>query len=163
MHFSTLIFVTSTMAQAAFAVEAATIPGYDIVPLSWQIEVSPGQVEVLNGTVEEVIAQAVAINPAFKLPGRVPTPARAAKPRSLYRRAQVKFCNNFGSARVSAIAEGADRLHGLSGAPTLGPGPGQCSRVSCSYNSAIYWCNDVSAQLATNPTFRGTVGIDPYH
>lgn len=23
------------------------------------------------------------------------------------------------------------------------PGPGSCGRVSCSYNAAIYWCNDV--------------------
>jgi len=27
--------------------------------------------------------------------------------------------------------------------PANGPGPGACGRVSCSWNSAIYWCNDV--------------------
>ncbi|KAL4944957.1 hypothetical protein BDV06DRAFT_219764 [Aspergillus oleicola] len=28
------------------------------------------------------------------------------------------------------------------GKPTLGPGPGKCSRVACAYNAAIVWCND---------------------
>ncbi|KAK4200243.1 hypothetical protein QBC40DRAFT_226243 [Triangularia verruculosa] len=28
--------------------------------------------------------------------------------------------------------------------PKNGAGPGNCGRVSCSYNSAIWWCNDAS-------------------
>jgi hypothetical protein len=84
MQFSTLVFVTSAMAQGAFGLEVAPIPGYTIVPLSWEIEVSPGQVEVLNGTVQEVMAQAAAINPDYKLPDRVPAPA-SAQPRALHR------------------------------------------------------------------------------
>lgn len=34
-------------------------------------------------------------------------------------------------------------LRGYPGMPELGPGPGACSRVSCSDKAAIYWCNDV--------------------
>jgi len=38
------------------------------VPMSWKIEVSPGRVKILNGTIEEAVAQAVAINPTYTLP-----------------------------------------------------------------------------------------------
>jgi hypothetical protein len=33
-------------------------------------------------------------------------------------------------------------LSGLKGYPKRGAGPGNCGRVSCSYNTAIWWCND---------------------
>lgn len=29
--------------------------------------------------------------------------------------------------------------------PSNGPGPGRCGRVSCAYDTAIFWCNDVSS------------------
>jgi hypothetical protein len=32
----------------------------------------------------------------------------------------------------------------------VGPGPGNCVRVSCSYSAAIYLCNDVSLAAQTN-------------
>ncbi|KAL4885944.1 hypothetical protein BJY04DRAFT_179578 [Aspergillus karnatakaensis] len=41
-----------------------------------------------------------------------------------------------------AINNGIDYLRGVPGQPVAGPGPGACARVSCSYNSAIWWCND---------------------
>lgn len=33
-------------------------------------------------------------------------------------------------------------LRRVPGKPTNGPGPGNCGRVSCSWNTGIYWCND---------------------
>jgi hypothetical protein len=47
-------------------------------------------------------------------------------------------------ADVGAIRNGIRYLRGLNGNPTNGAGPGNCGRVSCSYDSAIWWCNDVS-------------------
>ena len=44
----------------------------------------------------------------------------------------------------SAIVDGLDHLYSAPGKAKDGPGPGECGRVSCSYNSAIWWCNDVS-------------------
>ncbi|KAL2813072.1 hypothetical protein BDW59DRAFT_167617 [Aspergillus cavernicola] len=38
--------------------------------------------------------------------------------------------------------EGIMYLEDVDGRPTEGPGPGECSRVSCSWDSAIWWCND---------------------
>ncbi|KAK3334313.1 hypothetical protein B0H65DRAFT_481493 [Neurospora tetraspora] len=43
-------------------------------------------------------------------------------------------------ASVSAIHDGEGYLYGLGGTPRLGAN--KCSRVSCSWNSAIFVCND---------------------
>ncbi|KAG6149182.1 hypothetical protein E4U35_007634 [Claviceps purpurea] len=48
------------------------------------------------------------------------------------------------------ILDGIMYLEGLSAKPTIGPGPGNCSRVSCSYEAAIWWCNDNSEKLELN-------------
>jgi hypothetical protein len=40
------------------------------------------------------------------------------------------------------LAEGINYLRGVPGNPHHGAGPGTCGRVSCSYGSAIYWCNE---------------------
>ncbi|KUI59332.1 hypothetical protein VP1G_06578 [Cytospora mali] len=53
------------------------------------------------------------------------------------------LCNFLGdSASASRIAQGVSYLREVPGKPSNGPGPGECGRVSCSYNSAIWWCND---------------------
>jgi hypothetical protein len=41
-------------------------------------------------------------------------------------------------------------LRRVQGRPRNGPRPGNCGRVSCSYKSAIWWCNDVSNYLTNN-------------
>lgn len=53
---------------------------------------------------------------------------------------------------TKAVArDGIAYLKSVTGTPVNGPGPGTCNRVSCSYNSAIYWCNDVSRLLPPPP------------
>lgn len=144
MRPSTLFLALSTTA-VTLAADVDPIPGYKIVDIAWEIEVSPGRIEILNGTVQEVVAQAIAINPDYKLRDVPPEPAPAFKPRGRLQGREVKFCNNFGTAGVNDIIAGVDYLRGVSGQPSMGPGPGACGRVSCSYNSAIYWCNDVKS------------------
>lgn len=61
----------------------------------------------------------------------------------LHKRLDVT-CNNYDQALRFRIQEGISHLRGVNGKPRNGPGPGNCGRVSCSYNSAIWWCNDVS-------------------
>lgn len=138
MHPSTLL-----LALAATLTTATEIPGYTIVPLDWEVEVSPGKIATLNGTVQEVIAQAQAINPGFALQEIGPEPVKKRRRGPLSRR-EVKFCNNFGAADVGAILEGVSYLRRLGGSANMKAGPRVCSRVSCSYDSAIYLCNDVS-------------------
>jgi hypothetical protein len=124
----------------------APIPGYTVEYLQWEIEVSPGQKHLLNGTVQEVMAQAIAINPAFKLVERNPA---NAKDSSIVKRGD-KICNNFPQGKKGPLQDGVNYLRGLNGMPTNGPGPGACGRVSCSYASAIWWCNDVSKPYPVN-------------
>lgn len=54
-------------------------------------------------------------------------------------------CDVYDYARKDATRDGIKYLRSVPGTPANGPGPGNCGRVSCSYNSAIYWCNEVSS------------------
>ncbi|KAI1320861.1 hypothetical protein F5Y16DRAFT_405454 [Xylariaceae sp. FL0255] len=47
-----------------------------------------------------------------------------------------------GAGELIRIQQGITYLRSLSGTCTNGPGPGNCGRISCSWSSAIYWCND---------------------
>ena len=119
-----------------------SIPGYTIQTLEWDVQVAPGRVEVLNGTIQEVFAQAVQINPDFKqLDVATSTPKRGMHEN--LKRTTV-YCGTWPLADKGRIIEGIAYLRGVPAAPRNGPGPGYCGRVSCSYNAAIYWCNDVS-------------------
>ncbi|KAI1494718.1 hypothetical protein F5X96DRAFT_693821 [Biscogniauxia mediterranea] len=40
------------------------------------------------------------------------------------------------------IVHAIDYLRGIKGNCTNGPGPANCGRISCSWNSGIWWCND---------------------
>lgn len=46
-----------------------------------------------------------------------------------------------------AIRDGIKHLRSVPGKPVASPGPAACGRVSCSYKSAIWWCNDVSTNF----------------
>ncbi|RYO89426.1 hypothetical protein DL766_003259 [Monosporascus sp. MC13-8B] len=54
------------------------------------------------------------------------------------------FCGVGGDgwADKEAIVEAITYLRDLTGACYALPGPGFCGRISCSYNSAVWWCND---------------------
>ncbi|KAK1832316.1 hypothetical protein QBC39DRAFT_73368 [Podospora conica] len=162
MRPSILALFLSAAAHAHASDLAARDPmeGYTIVPASFEIEVAPGQVETLTGTVQEVVAKAKAINPNFVLPPAAESPGSSDAPLSrvkralLDRRGEVKFCWNsdaFWWAEVPHIYSGLQYLRSLhKGKVTLGAGPRVCSRVSCSYNTAIMLCNDNNHALTLN-------------
>lgn len=60
-----------------------------------------------------------------------------------------KCFNQPQSASTAPIDQGIKYLRGVPGRPVLGPGngpgKGRCVIPSCSYKSAILWCNDVSS------------------
>ncbi|KAK4143021.1 uncharacterized protein C8A04DRAFT_29246 [Dichotomopilus funicola] len=145
------------MAQITMAVESPDPPEkYTILPAQFEIEVSPGRTEVLNGTIQEAFAQAVALNPDFKLP--VPTDKVAGAAEGVNglvgevaggvtgpadrKRATRVICGNFPSADRGRAIEAIQYLMTLTTAPRMGSGPGVCARVSCTNNAAVYWCND---------------------
>ncbi|OAQ60323.1 hypothetical protein VFPPC_10740 [Pochonia chlamydosporia 170] len=133
MRTSLTLVLSAVMATGVFGAEAP-IPGYGVDVIQWNVEVAPGQTEVLNGTVQEVYAHALQINPKFTL-------AKSPDARDIHQKRNV-HCGNWPLADKGRIQEGIHYLRGVPGAPRNGPGPGNCGRVSCSHNSAIWWCND---------------------
>lgn len=52
-------------------------------------------------------------------------------------------CGRFESVEWMEALKRVQYLYGVGGKPTNGPGRGACTRVSCAYNTAVVWCNDV--------------------
>lgn len=132
------------------------IPGYRVEDFQWQVPTSlDGRTAILNGTIQEVYQQLLQINPAYEEEFGTPEQSRAPQ---YYSQIQLEHllmlddidrnsrsqCGHFDPAREEAVWEGIDHLGHVSGRPVSVPGPGVCGRVSCSYDSAIWWCNDVS-------------------
>lgn len=110
-----------------------------------------GRTAVLNGTVQQVYQQMLDLNPDYEDEfGPVPEvfvmmPAQASRRPARAPPGPDTWadCGRFDPAKAIAIWEGINHLNHVSGRPVSRPGPGVCGRVSCSYNSAIWWCNDV--------------------
>ncbi|KAK1248934.1 hypothetical protein MKX08_007154 [Trichoderma sp. CBMAI-0020] len=125
----------------------APIPGYGVVELEWEVETTPGGPTVLvNGTIEAVYDKLTKINPNFTAEYPLQAKNHAANG-TLEKRYTVDgyLCwSPWPYTSFFAIDDGVSYLRGVRGQPTNGPGPGNCGRVSCSYQSAIWWCNDNS-------------------
>ncbi|KAG6086019.1 hypothetical protein E4U15_000979 [Claviceps sp. LM218 group G6] len=148
-----LLFLTAVSSKV-FAIEAP-ISNYGVESLSWNIHLDPRDNPItLNGTIEQVISEAKKLNPRWgqDLEKRNPLPDDDAPWRDNVWVSRV-VCTNSGvwkPAKAVRILEGIDYLSKISAKLTLGPGPGKCSRVSCSYKSAIWWCNNRTKELILN-------------
>lgn len=101
----------------------------------------------VTGTIQEVYSQLKQINPTFETDFPPVEDNNTEVLAALQKRDTVN-CGVFSdTGSVVAIKSGISHLRGVSGQPTNGPGPGNCGRVSCSYDSAIWWCNDVSKKF----------------
>ncbi|KAI0489664.1 hypothetical protein F4859DRAFT_509250 [Xylaria cf. heliscus] len=63
-------------------------------------------------------------------------------------------------ASVFHIREGIAYLHNIHGNCTNGPGPGNCGRVSCSYGSGIWFCNDNPYPMSVPCSMFGDLAWD---
>jgi hypothetical protein len=124
---------------------------YTISTPTWEVETTPGGERVLlNGTVQEVAAQLDLINPNWKADFNVTRPPKPGAARAKRQEPDWGTClcnirlTEWSAAQFFQIEEGESYLATVPGKPTAGPGPGTCQRVSCSYNSGIHFCNDVS-------------------
>ncbi|UNI17267.1 hypothetical protein JDV02_003624 [Purpureocillium takamizusanense] len=138
----TLLVIVSILRSQSVAL-VAPLKGYGVVIPQWEVEVSPaGPKAALNGTIEHVHEELVKLNPdwdATYLNDSLSTLQR----RNVFGSSPGYFCRRrWGDALASEIRIGIRYLRGVHGRPTNGPGWGTCSRVSCSWNSAIWWCND---------------------
>ncbi|KXH49274.1 hypothetical protein CNYM01_06990 [Colletotrichum nymphaeae SA-01] len=155
----------SLLSLAAMAVKGATVDkdvngpmgveGFDLTAIEWEVQAHPGGENLtLTGTVEEVLKELRTINPNydqdFGVTSLTSTEAIDVAIESAVTQADDTFkdapvnCAGYDDADRKRLAQGARYLLDVKGKPTRGPGPGSCGRVSCSYNSAIYWCNMVS-------------------
>ncbi|PNY28164.1 Uncharacterized protein TCAP_01923 [Tolypocladium capitatum] len=123
---------------------AIGVPGAFEVPVEWDVQAFPdGPVLTLVGTAQEVHAQLLKINPNHTSDFRLESRDSELGPRTDFSRSKV-ICSEglFGKPSRWAIADGIAYLLKLRGHPRNQGGPGACGRVSCSYDSAIWWCND---------------------
>ncbi|KAI1340431.1 hypothetical protein F5Y15DRAFT_380790 [Xylariaceae sp. FL0016] len=148
MMFSGIIFGTLAAgaaingAQAGLSARTQLPEGYTLVPMKWTGAAVPSGPNVtLEGTIEEVKAQ---IDEARAAAGVAPvlagtTPSDPDSP--LVKRARNSYCN-MGLDDPAHLEQGISYLRGVEGDCGLDGGSHICGRISCSYNSAIYWCND---------------------
>ena len=112
----------------------------------------------MTGTIEEIYSQLTKINPSFDADFATVEESNNIQGSNLEKRSGI-ICgpgpNNWDKADWIVILEGIRYLRKVNGQPTNGPGPGACGRVSCSYKSAIWWCNDNSFTFSL-PSF-GTI------
>ncbi|KAG5983198.1 hypothetical protein E4U55_000539 [Claviceps digitariae] len=154
-RFAVLALLSVQVSKAA-ALDSP-LPGYGIHTFEWNVELFPGQTHNFSGTVEQVQSQIRKLNPRW-----TPSPASADQNGSSvvdrrddeegqlihWREINCGETQGWESVNVgadTAIGDGIKRLREVAnagGVPKAGPGPGLCGRVSCSYDTAIWWCND---------------------
>lgn len=134
------------------------IKGYGIEEIEWEFPSPQGGVVRVNGTAQQVVAKMGSMFPkhnVFLSEAEVEAKAKAASEfaptehgNAIAARTDfhgATYNCNWPKAWDAGIVNGIQYLRSLNGRPTNGPGPGNCGRVSCAYDNAIWWCNDVSS------------------
>lgn len=127
---------------------------YTITEPQWSYNLPDGTTLKVNGTVEKLVHELNKSYPDWEndesiiaraLPA-AEVAARDTSPNPLSKRAiwTHHYCHYYDHypARTTDIRAGISYLRRLGGGPWLGSRT--CSRISCSYDSAIWLCNDVS-------------------
>lgn len=134
--------LTNSVFLLQFPAEDGSFKADRVVDVSWEVAPFPGAPPItLNGTVEQVYAKLVQMNPNYDDdfkdidPDLEPTVG-------FDKRADTLMCEGEKTADTKHIKEGIKYLRKVKGSPHLSPW--DCGRVSCSYYSGIVWCNDVS-------------------
>lgn len=123
--------------------------GYTIDPLTIIGPVGPdGENITLTGTVQEIHSQLLEINSSYNVSVDVDSFTLDVATKHEKRCPDKILCGltNYTPANPRPILEGAVYLEGFKGVLChVEAGPKRCVRFSCSYNSAIWLCNDVSS------------------
>ncbi|KAE9377477.1 hypothetical protein N431DRAFT_461083 [Stipitochalara longipes BDJ] len=122
----------------AAALLTAPIEGYAVVEMQWIGEYQ-GHAYNLSGTVEKVITHLQTIDPTLEFPARDRS-RLAARYNGGYLCCHVAG-QSFRAANGGEIEAGIDYLNALN--TNLYLDPLTCSRISCSYEAAIWWCNQL--------------------
>lgn len=135
-----------TPAATSSAANDFAAQGYTVVPATFTGEFGPnGETMTLNGTIEEVMAQVADINPNYKWAGEDGSVTSQGDPEDdawRERKVAKKDCNtDAGKAVKSTILAGVQYLY-KKPKDQARLEVKTCSRISCSYNAAIYMCWD---------------------
>ncbi|KAK0652582.1 hypothetical protein B0T16DRAFT_454937 [Cercophora newfieldiana] len=156
---------------APLAKNESPIPGYEVIDMQWKIQAFPGgNYTHTTGTIQQVVAQLNKINPEFEQNVLAAVANWTRDSESAHKVVNEKnweyeshYCfGPFPPAFSRRVYEGIAYLESVKGQPVIGPGPGQCSRVSCGYHAAIWWCNDNEVELRLdefNDIARGAYGL----
>ncbi|KAF0319612.1 hypothetical protein GQ607_013092 [Colletotrichum asianum] len=151
-----LLNAIALLPLAALAAKAATvgstasqapITGYSVYVPEWEVQAFPGgETQIIGGTVEQVLDELRKINPNYDEDFGIGNITESGLtdivgPKADFEGAAT-VCDGWELANTARIREGISHLDGVDGKPHRGAGPASCGRVSCSYNSAIWWCND---------------------
>ena len=114
--------------------------------MQWEVQAFVDGPKInITGTVEHVHSQLLKANPNYDVDFASFREHPAVDTRSVEKRFGP-VCGgggyNWQPADWPHILSNIDYLRTVPGKPTMGPGPGKCARVSCSYNDAVWWCND---------------------
>ncbi|KAK0666739.1 hypothetical protein QBC41DRAFT_338878 [Cercophora samala] len=149
----TFFAVGALLTQLVHGALQPPVDGYSVVDVQWSLPVDPsnpnGARESVTGTIEEAIAQMEAAHPGWNQ--TFTSNIKFADTHTLLTRDDNPVrdsweCNykvNVGPANSVNIRDGARYLSAIDSPPPKNA-PLGCGRVSCAYNSAIWWCNDNS-------------------
>ncbi|KAK0744669.1 hypothetical protein B0T21DRAFT_407751 [Apiosordaria backusii] len=122
------------------------VDDFTIVDLSWDLPINPnnpdGAKSTVTGTIEQAIAKMEAAYPGWNATFRATLPADINATRTALDDVEIDCKIKTDMANILAIKWGIHYLRGVTGKAKNGPGPKNCGRVSCSWDSAIYWCNE---------------------
>ncbi|OJJ53586.1 hypothetical protein ASPSYDRAFT_533281 [Aspergillus sydowii CBS 593.65] len=148
---ASLFLVLYALMVYGLPAEHGSVRDDQLVEPSWEVAPYPGAAPItLNGTVEQVYAKLLEINPNYDEDFKDSEP-ELEPTRSLKKRKDTLVCDGEHSADTTRIDQGIKYLRKVKGSPQLSPWA--CSRVSCSWYSAIIWCND-SPYSKTLPSFN---------
>ncbi|KAK0659713.1 hypothetical protein QBC41DRAFT_237205 [Cercophora samala] len=133
-----------------------SVAGYNVVEVSWDLPVKfddpTSEIVTVTGTIQEAIAKMEAAYPGWNetFQAGIPAPPTDDDDDNVTSfvsgataddEVESLDCNvNYGYADNTQILYGIWYLRKLTtDPPKNGPGPGNCGRVSCSWNAAIYW------------------------
>ncbi|KAI0379511.1 hypothetical protein F5Y04DRAFT_282932 [Hypomontagnella monticulosa] len=120
--------------------------GYKAVNLTWSGNVTADGPEVFftAPSFRDIDAQIHMAYPGFIWPSIDATNSTFNSTSEVMKEKDWMTCdpNGIWWARSLRISQGIDYLRGKTGRCHMQAGPRVCSRISCSYQSAIWWCND---------------------
>ncbi|KAK4449547.1 hypothetical protein QBC34DRAFT_380007 [Podospora aff. communis PSN243] len=149
LSFSRSLFVSSSPTASSADAAIDELPdGYHRSPIHWRGILQAGKEEVyLSGMdFDEIEAKARALNPSYTIFARGNSSDAADRGYLNKRQTQDFHCGwpeswEYSLSTAAAWA-GIDYLEDIIGNCRAAPGPGSCGRVSCSYDTGIWYCND---------------------